>query len=1077
MGTPPFPGPNSDAEQRRTLDEFLDRAVVAINSGDRASSDALAKRVLGVDQGNMDAEELLSAPADGGQIRRMTIMFADLVDSTVLSMQVEPEIYRTVVGRYKAEVRDAVARYDGFISSTKGDGLLVVWGYPHAHEDDVHRAVQAGLEITHDVARLSERVAARFGFTIDVRVGIHRGLIYLDTDQEDVYGAGANLAARMCGLADPGGVVISEAVQQLVRDRFELVAREPQRVKGVSEPVNHYSVVAERELEAVPGVVLIGRAEPLAWLEENWRKASAGTLESSGVVFLGEAGIGKSRLVWAAQDLAQRSGADVLQLNGSPLHTGDGLHPVRRLLERRLGITRHTDPSERLRQLEREIGQRDLDTSTVVPLLAPVLGIPPESGYRAAPAEGGRLLDLISEAVHDYLVGCVTGRPTLLVVEDMHWFDEDTVAVVNSLLGEQLPSTVIVMTGREASSLPDSSRAQLFELQPLTEQETDDLIVALKPDLGADARQMVRSRSDGIPLYIEELVDKLDRQPVDASRSIEVPDSLYEALFARLRSSDRAALVVEAAAFIGRNVDRSLLLAVADPSVRDDFDQIMADLVADRVFERIDDDKWRFRHELLREVATELAPPSRQRNLHGRVADALMAATANGNPYWSAVATHYEHADRHVDAAACYQRASADARQRGALEEAQTALTQAITQVEMADAGDERDRLEAALRLSRGFLASAAEGLGSEEAVADFERCIQLCESDLHEDQAIATFVSLYGYYSLRADLDRVRQLLDFFDDLRAQLEVRRQELFQPFNDAARGMLAWYRGEFAESLSKLESAAHTRSDEHSAEMDAVWSMPNEATASIYTHLALSRYIVGDLAGAEVELDRTEERCRTLAFPQGAFSMAYARQIEVLIRIEAGELERARDVALALGIDAENCGFDSWAVVAAAQHATVEAMTALANAETDSEVLQHHIDTLTMFVDGMWRALEVKALITFYDAVIARLLVADGQFEAARQRVDIGLALSEETGMAFYDAELLRIRAGTHDEDEPRLADLRAAVQLARDQGAAIFGLRAAAELADPEALVDAVDRMPPDGAWPELAEAHARLRN
>lgn len=684
---------------------------------------------------------------------------------------------------------------------------------------------------------------------------------------------------------------------------------------------------------------------------------------------------------------------------------------------------------------------------------------------------------MIGEAVRDYLAACVTGQPTLLVVEDMHWFDEDTVAVVNSLLDEHLPSTMIVLTGREAASLPDSSRAQLFELQPLTPREIDEMIVALKPDLAVGAREMVRRRCDGIPLYIEELVDKLDRQPVDSSRSIEVPDSLYEALFARLRSSDRAALVVEAAAFIGRNVDRSLLLAVADPSVLPDFDDIMADLVADRVFERTDDDTWRFRHELLREVATELAPPSRRRHLHGRIADALMAATANGNPYWSAVATHYEYAQRYVDAASCYQRASADARQRGALVEAQSALTQAITQVELADPGDERDRLEVDLRLTRGFLSSAAEGLGSDQAVADFERCIQLCEGDLHEDQAIATFVSLYGYYTLRADLDRVRQLLDFFDGLRAQLELRRQQLFQPFNDAARGMLAWYRGEFGESLSKLELAARTRKDENSAEMDAVWSMPNEATASIYTHLALSRYITGDLAGAELELKRTEQRCRTLEFPQGAFSLAYARQIEVLIRIEAGELERAKDVALALGVDAENCGFDSWAVVAAAQQATVEAIMDLADDDADSATLQRHIDTLTMFVDGMWRALEVKALITFYDAVIARLLLADGQLDEARQRVDIALALSGETGMGFYDAELLRIRAATHQQDERRQADLRAAVDLARSQDAAIFGLRAAVELADREALRDAVTRMPPDGAWPELTKARALLED
>lgn len=1065
-------------ERRAAIDELLDRAVVAINRGDRESADALASRVLAVDRGNTDAEEVLSAPAGGGEIRRMTILFADLVDSTVLSMHVDPETYRTVVGRYRAEVRSAVERYDGFISSTKGDGLLAVFGYPRAHEDDVDRAVRAGMDIANDVSRLSERVLKRFGFTIDVRVGIHRGLIYLDTHQQDVYGAGANLAARMCGLAEPGAVVVSDAVQRLVDGQFELEMLAPKHVKGVTDPVNHHRVIAEREVNAAPRGPLVGRAEPVAWLEENWARALTGTIEASGVVFLGEAGIGKSRLVWTAINMAQGSHAEVLQLNGSPLHSTDGLHPIRRLLERKLSISRDTEPAERLRHLENEIEQRALDASAIVPLLAPVLGIPPESGYRAAHAEGHKLLDLIAGAVHTYLAACVAGKPVLLVVEDMHWFDEDSIAVVNALLDDHFASLLIVMTGRELSSVPDGSRAQLFELKPLTDTETEELIVALSPDLGSSARAAVRRRCDGIPLYIEELVDKLDRQPVDASRPAEVPDSLYEALFARLRSSDQAGLVIEAAAFIGRIVDRSLLLSVVDASVHADFDEIMDELVAARIFERADQDSWRFRHELLREVATELAPPTRQRQLHGRVADALMAATLNGNPYWSAVATHYEHAERYADAAACYERAAADARQRGALIEARASLTQAITQIELAPDSRERDRLEVALRLSRGFLASAAEGLGSEDAAADFERCIHLCENELHEDQAIATFVSLYGYYTLRADLDRVQQLLGFFDDLRMQLSVERRTLFEPFNFAAYGMLAWYRGEFVDSLSKLEFASQARSEDSAREMDAVWSMPNEATASIYTHLALARYIVGDLAGAEIELEKTEQHCRTLGFPQGAFSLAYARQIEVLIRVEAGELHRATEVAAALGEDAEHCGFDSWTMVAAAQQATAEAMTAVASGTTDETTLQSHITSLTMFVD-IWRALEVKSLITFYDAALARLLIAAGQLEEARDRVAVALDLSANTGMSFYDAELIRIRAGTHEGNESRHADLRAAIGLARSQGAVIFELRAAAELlelsGDREPLTEAINRFPPQDSWPELAGARALL--
>jgi class 3 adenylate cyclase len=175
----------------RTIEELLDRAVHAINRGDRATADAIAGQVLAVDRSNLDAEELLAAPSDGGELRRLTILFADLVDSTALSTRIEPEIYRTVVGRYRDNVHQIVDRYEGHIGATKGDGLLAVFGHPRAHENDVRRAVQAALDITREVSALSERVRHRFGFDISVRVGIHRGLVYLDTAQDDVYGFAA----------------------------------------------------------------------------------------------------------------------------------------------------------------------------------------------------------------------------------------------------------------------------------------------------------------------------------------------------------------------------------------------------------------------------------------------------------------------------------------------------------------------------------------------------------------------------------------------------------------------------------------------------------------------------------------------------------------------------------------------------------------------------------------------------------------------------------------------------------------------------------------------------------------------
>jgi class 3 adenylate cyclase len=187
-----------------SIDELLDRAVAAINRGDRVAASALADQVLVVDGGNAEAEDLLTAPGDAGEIRRLTILFADLVDSTVLSTRVEPETYRMLVGRYREQVDQVVDRFGGHVGSAKGDGLLAVFGHPAAHEDDVRRAVLAGLEITREVARLSAQAKRRFGIEITVRVGVHRGLVYLDTAQDDVYGFGGQPGCTGIGPGSAG---------------------------------------------------------------------------------------------------------------------------------------------------------------------------------------------------------------------------------------------------------------------------------------------------------------------------------------------------------------------------------------------------------------------------------------------------------------------------------------------------------------------------------------------------------------------------------------------------------------------------------------------------------------------------------------------------------------------------------------------------------------------------------------------------------------------------------------------------------------------------------------------------------
>ncbi len=1059
---------------RSAIDELLDRAIRAINQGDRATADALAGRVLAVDETNVDAEELLAAPVDHGEIRRITILFADLVDSTELSTRIGPETYRTVVGRYRDEVLRIVNSYGGHIANTKGDGLLAVFGHPLAHENDAWRAVQAGLDITRDVGRLSARVRRRFGFDINARVGVHRGLVYLDTAQDDVYGFAANLAARMCSIADPGSVAVSEAVERLVRENFTFEVRPAEHVKGVQEPVVSYRPTAEREVIPVPAGPLIGRERELAFLEAQWNGIVDGTQTDGAVAFRGEAGIGKSRLARAAIALAERSDGVVLELLGSPLHTEVGLYPVRKLLERRCQISRMAEPEERLRLLKTELESRSMDPHTFVPLLAPVLGVTPGEGYEPIAAEGNRLSEQIRHAIHDYIVGCTSGGPGLVLAEDMHWFDPSSIEVVRSLLEADRGRTLVVMTSRELASLPDSS-VSVFDLAPLSDEETDRLVTALNPEMPAHDRSDVVRRCDGVPLYIEEVVAKLTERPIDAGDSARVPDSLYEALFARLRSGEGAMSVVQAAAIIGSRFDRGLLQSVV-ATTDNDFDGVLEELRNARVLEPDGDQVWRFRHELLREVAAELVPPSVRRKLHGQVAEALESVSSQGDRNWPIIAGHFERANRFDEAVSAYQRASRAARHVGALGDARMFLSRALTQLQRLPSGPERDHREINLRLRHGFLAAAAEGPGSADAAGDFERCLELGATDPQADEMFATLMALFTYYVGRADLARAQQIVE---SLRLGVANGR-EWWLTENIGGSGTLAWFRGEFSSASEQLEQSAQLMISRGRRDFESEWFMPHDPEVLVLTGLAQGRWVLGDLNGASKALSDSLIRVDELGFPQGPFSLCYARFVEVWMWLEAGNFERAAELAAEIPQRAARHGFDQWSAMGAVLYSDAVAMAALADGHVDAPAVSTGIDVL-MGWTAACRYVGAKSFLQSFDAHAAQLLIAAGRCTEAAAQISAGLELANDTGMHFYDAELLRLRAATHGDPEKRQADLRAAFDLARRQGAPVFALRAALDdhrlrgAAAIPTVAEAVGLFAPDSSWPALVRARALL--
>jgi tetratricopeptide (TPR) repeat protein len=501
-------------------------------------------------------------------------------------------------------------------------------------------------------------------------------------------------------------------------------------------------------------------------------------------------------------------------------------------------------------------------------------------------------------------------------------------------------------------------------------------------------------------------------------------------------------------------------------------DDVVAELVRARVLERRGSDGWRFRHELLREVAVELAPPSLRRDLHARAARALIDAAAAAEPDWRLVASHFEQAQHYDEAVEAYQKASVNARRRGALQEALAYLTTALNQLASCAEGSTRDRGEIAIRLERGVLAAATQG---SVAPADFERCLALASAGNYQDELFTTLTALIGYYLPRAELRRAHELLD---SLSARITKDRPWSY-PAIASVMGSVTWLEGDFTAARGHLMRALADRSAADPRVLESSWWVVVDPISSAHIFLALTHMVCGDLDRANAELADSVRRCDQLGFPQNAHNRAHTYFMEIWVRLETGQISEAAALAAELRGQSEQSGLDLWRLVGATERATVTALAAL-SAGADAATLMGLAEKVARLVDGS-RLLNLNSYLTFHDAIIGRLLIAAGQPEKAHERLEMALHHADETGMHFHDAELMRVRAHAFTEPEQRRAALADALEFARHQGATLFELRCLLDSfdllgeADRPELADAVRRFPGDTRWPEFARAQRIL--
>ena len=703
------------------------------------------------DAGDTPSDSAMAGQAREAERRQITVMFCDLVGSTALSEQLDPEVLRVLMQAYQRACGAIIERYEGHVAQYLGDGLMTYFGWPQAHEDDAERAVRAGLEIVEAVKAVE---APR---PLAVRIGVATGPVVVgETGAGDAsvpklaVGETPNLAARLQGLAQADDIVIAAATRRLVGGAFDLEDLGAHALKGIVEAVRGWRVVGvaatEGRFEAAHGArltPLIGRNEESVLLLRRWRQAADG--EGQVVMLSGEPGIGKSRLIEAVIDASCGQDYTLLRYQSSPYHANTPYYPVIERFERDSGIARDDQPAQRLDKLERQLAHFGDRLAEVVPLVAALLSIPLAGRYPALELTPQEQRDRTTDLLLESVALRAKVMPVLLVLEDAQWADPSTLGLLARLIDSAESSPMLVLVSARPEFDPpwsDHPHASALTLNRLGRREGATMVAAVAEEktLPDEVLDQIVAKTDGVPLFVEELtktvlesgvlIDRGDRFELDGPLPpLAIPSTLQDSLMARL---DRLATVKEIAqvgATIGREFSHELLAAVA-PLAGNELSEALARLVASElIFQRGQPPRARyvFKNQLVRDVAYQSQLSSRRQQLHARIAEALANSfpeTVEAEP--ELLALHYTQAGLADQAIRAWLDAGRHASERIAYVEAVAHLEQGLALLRAETEGEERDRRELELLIALGTPLVATRGIASAEVGGHYERACRL---------------------------------------------------------------------------------------------------------------------------------------------------------------------------------------------------------------------------------------------------------------------------------------------------------------------------------------------------------------
>jgi len=696
------------------------------------------------------------------------------VGSTNLSAHLDPEDFRELLAVYQDSCATVVSNYGGQVARYVGDGLLIYFGYPQAHEDDAPRAVRAALDIIEVIGKLDLDLDLQVD-ALAVRIGIATGTVVVGDigtgarrEEMAVVGETPNLAARLQTLAGPGEVLIASQTQELVAGYFDIDNLGERDLKGLSQQQAVYRVRAESgvlsrlDASAKMGLTpLVGREEEVAILLNRWAQTLQGELQV--VALSGEAGIGKSRVVRAFRDRLNNEPHSRVLYYGSAYHQSSAFYPVIDQFERALRIENDDSVEQKLEKLRSEVSRLGLEIEAKVPPLAALLSLATDDQNPGAPEGDLKRRQLI--AMSDLLEAISAEVPLLMVVEDVHWLDPSTLELLDAICERLIHGRVlIVLTHRPEYSFSTGSGARLTQipLSHLGGRESIAIVtrVAGNKPLPDEVAEQIIAKTGGIPLFVEELTKSLLESGVlrddgkrfvldDPLPPLAIPPSLQDSLMARLDRLAATKDIAQLAACIGRNFGLKLLSAVAshdDAALHGALDQLVeAELIHERGMPP--DINYEFKHALVRDAAYDsLLKSTRQMN-HQHIAQTLeqdFKSLADVQP--ELVAQHYTEAGLAEPAVIWWQRAGEKSAKLDARQEAIQHLESGLALLATLDRTEVRARIEVDMLMVLGNAVRITEGFASERAEELFKRSRSVCEW-LHDKER--EFPALWGMWSV----------------------------------------------------------------------------------------------------------------------------------------------------------------------------------------------------------------------------------------------------------------------------------------------------------------------------------------